>query len=258
MQKLTVKEIEAKLLHVKDRHDPFLKNCEQDERKTVQALVKKWLKQYQDVQALKKEFERMKTYEKQLKEKGYQWIAGIDEVGRGPLAGPVVAAAVILPDDFYVLGLTDSKKLSEKKRDEYYQKIMDKALDVGVGIVQARDIDKFNIYEATKIAMKKAIHNIKVHKPDYLLIDAMKLPVNIPQTSIVKGDAKSISIAASSIVAKVTRDRYMRQLAEKYPQYGFEHHMGYGTKQHLEALKHFGATKEHRLTFAPVKTYIKR
>lgn len=256
MSSLTAKEIEAKLKYIEDPKDPFLKECEKDHRKTVQALVKKWIKQYEQTEQLKKEFERMSTYEKNLREKGYELIAGIDEVGRGPLAGPVVAAAVVLPKDFILLGLTDSKKISEQKREEFYEVIMEKAFDIGIGFAKAEEIDRWNIYEATKMAMNRALQSLKTCKPEYLLIDAMKLSLDIPQQSIIKGDANSISIAASSIIAKVTRDRYMKELAKMYPQYGFDQHMGYGTKHHLDALMKYGVTNEHRKTFAPVKNIL--
>jgi len=256
MSNLTTKEIEAKLKYIEDPNDPFLKECEQDHRKTVQTIVKRWFKQYEQKEHLINEFERMSIYENQLRKQGYKHIAGIDEVGRGPLAGPVVAACVILPEDFVLLGLTDSKKISEQKREEFFEVIQEKALDIGIGFASAEEIDQWNIYEATKIAMKRSLNDLKIYKPDYLLIDAMKLSINIPEKSIVKGDANSISIAASSIVAKVTRDRYMKKLSEKYPHYGFENHMGYGTKHHLDALKIYGVTKEHRKSFTPVKNIL--
>ncbi|WP_243289893.1 ribonuclease HII [Bacillus sp. FJAT-47783] len=254
MNKLTAKEIALKLEHIIDPNDPFIKHCQNDERKNVQQLVKKWINAYEKEKALKEEFERMCTYENELRSNGYEYIAGIDEVGRGPLAGPVVAAAVILREDFYLLGLTDSKKLTEEKREYYYDKIIEKALDVGIGFVSAEEVDTINIYEATKLAMQKALQSLTKVAPEYLLIDAMKLPIPLPQQSIIKGDANSISIAASSVVAKVTRDRYMKKLGEKYPQYGFEQHMGYGTKQHLEAITKYGVICEHRKSFAPIKS----
>ncbi|WP_243386836.1 ribonuclease HII [Bacillus kexueae] len=256
MKKHTAKEIATLLEHIQDANDPFLIECMNDDRKTVQQLVKKWFNQHEREEELKKEFERMCTYEKALRKEGIRYIAGVDEVGRGPLAGPVVACAVILPQSFYLPGLTDSKKLTEEKRDYFYEIIMEEAIDVGIAFISADEIDRLNIYEATKVAMIKAIQNLQKVQPDYLLIDAMELPVEIPQQSIIKGDANSISIAASSVIAKVTRDRYMKALSKRYPQYGFEKHMGYGTKKHLEALKNFGVTNEHRKTFAPVKSIL--
>lgn len=193
-------------------------------------------------------------YEKELYDKGCKYIGGVDEVGRGPLIGSVVAACVILPFDFALDGLTDSKKLSEKKRDEFYKIIWDKAIAIGIGIVDEKVIDEVNIYEATKIAMKKAICDTNI-KPDHVLIDAMPLDIDVPTTSIIKGDAKSISIAAASVIAKVTRDRMMYELDKIYPMYGLASNKGYGTKKHIEAIKKYGITKYHRLSFKPVCEY---
>lgn len=190
-------------------------------------------------------------YEKELRKTGYKLIAGIDEVGRGPLVGPVVAACVILPEKFDLDGLTDSKKLSEKKRNYFYDKIMECALGVGIGVVSNEVIDDINIYEATKLAMKDAINNCSV-KPDYLLIDAMKLDVDIPSTSIIKGDLLSITISAASVIAKVYRDNLMYELDKLYPEYDFKSNKGYGTKKHIEALNRYGYLKEHRKSFKPV------
>ena len=188
--------------------------------------------------------------EKKLWNLGYENIAGCDEAGRGPLFGPVVAASVILPHDFVLEGLNDSKKLSEKKREEYYPVIMQKALAVSVSIVEADEIDKINIYEASRQGMLRATNSLKV-KPDYIITDAMPLDgfTSVPHEAIIKGDAKSYSIAAASIVAKVTRDRIMKQYAEIYPQYGFDKHKGYGTKEHIEAINKYGITPIHRLSF---------
>lgn len=193
-------------------------------------------------------------YEKELYDKGCKYIGGVDEVGRGPLIGSVVAACVILPFDFALEGLTDSKKLSEKKRNEFYKVIWEKAIAIGIGIVDEKVIDEVNIYEATKIAMKKAISDTNI-KPDHVLIDAMPLDIDVPTTSIIKGDAKSISIAAASVIAKVTRDRMMYELDKIYPMYGLASNKGYGTKKHIEAIKKYGITKYHRLSFKPVSEY---
>ena len=193
-------------------------------------------------------------YENELYDKGLNFIGGVDEVGRGPLIGSVVAACVVLPRDFVLEGLTDSKKLSEKKRDEFYKIIWDKATSIGIGIVDEKVIDEVNIYEATKIAMKKAISDTNI-KPDHVLIDAMPLDIDVPTTSIIKGDAKSISIAAASVIAKVTRDRMMYELDKIYPMYGLASNKGYGTKKHIEAIKKYGITKYHRLSFKPVYEY---
>ena len=196
----------------------------------------------------------MLNYEKDLYGNGINFIAGIDEVGRGPLVGPVVAAAVILPEGFYNKDINDSKKLSEKKRNELYEVIKNNAISIGIGIVSNKRIDEINIYEATKEAMKLAIDNLSV-KPEYLLIDAMKLDVDIPSISIIKGDAKSESIAAASIIAKVTRDKMMYELDKIYPMYDFANNKGYGTKKHIEAIQKYGIISEHRKSFKPVSNY---
>lgn len=198
--------------------------------------------------------ENLYKYENELYDKGAKYIGGVDEVGRGPLIGSVVASCVVLPKDFALEGLTDSKKLSEKKRDEYYNIIKEKAIAIGIGIVDEKKIDEINIYEATKIAMKEAIKNTNI-KLDHVLIDAMPLDIDIPTTSIIKGDSKSISIAAASVIAKVTRDKMMYELDKKYPMYDLAHNKGYGTKKHIEAIKEYGITKYHRLSFKPVSEY---
>ena len=198
----------------------------------------------------------MLEYENGLYEKGIAVIAGVDEVGRGPLIGPVVTAAVILPKGYMLEGLTDSKKLTEKKRNMFYDIIMRDAIAVSVGMMDESVIDEVNIYEATKLAMKQAIDNLSI-KPEHVLIDAMKLDIDIPTTSIIKGDAKSESIAAASVIAKVTRDRMMYELDKKYPMYGFGSHKGYPTKKHIEALYEYGLIEGYRKTYAPVKDMIK-
>lgn len=197
----------------------------------------------------------MKEFENELYENGIKYIAGIDEVGRGPLVGPVVTAAVILPREFYDERINDSKKLTEKKRELLYDVIMENAVSVGIGISSEDVIDEINILEATKKAMIEAVNNLSV-KPEHLLIDAVKLNIDIPQTSIIKGDAKSESIAAASIVAKVTRDRMMIELDKEHPEYDFKHNKGYGTKKHIEAIEKYGILKEHRKTFAPCNKYV--
>lgn len=198
--------------------------------------------------------EDLYKYEKELYSKGLNVIGGVDEVGRGPLIGSVVAACVVLPKDFVLEGLTDSKKLSEKKRNLFYDIIKEKATAIGIGIVSEKVIDEVNIYEATKIAMKEAIKNTNI-KLDHVLIDAMPLDIDVPTTSIIKGDAKSISIAAASVIAKVTRDRMMYELDKKYPMYDLKSNKGYGTKKHIEAIEKYGITKYHRITFKPVTYY---
>ncbi len=196
-------------------------------------------------------------YERELINKGIKLICGVDEVGRGPLVGPVVTAAVILPVDYKLEGLTDSKKLSEKKRDLFYDIIMRDAISIGIGIKDEKVIDDVNIYEATKLAMVEAINNLSI-KPEHVLIDAMPLDISIPNTSIIKGDAKSLSIAAASVIAKVTRDRMMYELDKKYPMYNYKKNKGYPTKEHLEAINKYGIIKEYRKTYGPVKDYLEK
>ncbi len=199
----------------------------------------------------------MLEYENELYEKGITLIAGVDEVGRGPLIGPVVAAAVILPKGFYHPGIKDSKKLSEKKREELYKVITENALSIGVGTVSEEVIDEVNIYEATKTAMKEAINSLAI-PPEHVLIDAMKLDLKMPSTSIIKGDALSESIAAASIIAKVTRDHLLMKMDEEYPMYDLKNNKGYGTKKHLEALEKYGACKYHRKSYSPVTKVLNR
>lgn len=197
--------------------------------------------------------EDLLKYEKELYKKGFKLIAGTDEVGRGPLVGPVVAAAVILPQNYQLDGLTDSKKLSEKKRDKFYDIIMKEAVSVGIGVVDAKTIDEINILEASRFAMKKAIMDLKI-VPEYVLSDAMKLNnIDIPYTDIIHGDALSLSIAAASVIAKVTRDRMMYELDVQYPLYGFAKHKGYPTKLHLENLRKYGVLDNYRFSYKPVK-----
>ena len=193
-------------------------------------------------------------YEKELYESGYNYIGGIDEVGRGPLVGPVVTACVVLPKDFILEGLTDSKKLSEKKRNIFYDYIIEHAISYGIGIIGPERIDEINIYEATKEAMYMAYNEAnKKNKIDYVLIDAMPLILDVPNKSIIKGDATSISIAAASVIAKVSRDRMMYDLDKKYPEYGFAKHKGYPTKKHIEAINKYGLIEGYRKTYGPVK-----
>lgn len=198
-------------------------------------------------------------YEKKLWANGYENVVGCDEAGRGPLFGPVVAASVILPHDFKLEGLNDSKKLSEKKREEYYPKIIENALAVGVSIVSAKEIDKINIYGASRQGMLRAIKNLKI-KPDFIITDAMPLDgfTNIPHESIIKGDAKSITIAAASVIAKVTRDRLMYEEDKKHPLYEFAKHKGYPTKKHIELLNRYGIIDGYRLTYGPVKKLLEK
>lgn len=257
MKKLTIAQIEEQLNQLHEHDTEAIKTLMADERKGVQQLIAKWKKQKEQERRAHQKFFDMSQYEQKYRQSGYQMIAGIDEVGRGPLAGPVCAAAVILPDNFFLPGIDDSKKLSEQRREELFHVIQAEAIAVSVGMVSAEEIDRINIYEATKKAMLTAIAGLNP-KPDFLLIDAMKLVTPYPYEAIIKGDAKSISIAAASIIAKVTRDRLMKELAQTYPQYGFESNMGYGTKEHLAGIENNGVTIYHRKSFSPIKDYIEK
>ncbi len=252
LTKMTIAEIKGKLSTMKDLEDPFVAECRNDSRKGIQMALKSLERTIAKEQLQREHFESICAYEHDLRRKGYRFIAGVDEAGRGPLAGPVVAAAVILPEDFYLPGLNDSKQLSASRREEYFHYIHEHAIAVSTGIIHSVEIDEINIYEAAKKAMLEAISHLEV-SPDYCLIDAMEVPLPIEQLSLIKGDAKSASIAAASVIAKETRDRMMMEYAERHPEYGFEKHMGYGTKSHLEAIDRFGPTDWHRMTFAPLK-----
>ena len=201
--------------------------------------------------------EDLYQYERELINQGIKLIAGVDEVGRGPLVGPVVTAAVILPLNYQLEGLTDSKKLTEKKRNKFYDIIMRDAIAVSIGMMDNNIIDEVNIYEATKLAMKEAINGLKV-KPEHILIDAMPLDIEIAHTSIIKGDAKSLSIAAASVIAKVTRDKMMYDLDKKYPMYNYKNNKGYPTKEHLEAINKYGIIGGYRKTYGPVRDYLEK
>lgn len=254
--KLTIKEVEERLTNIFQQNDPLIEELKSDRRKGVQQLLIKWNNRFEHNRQVEEKFYKMASYERSARKEGFQLIAGIDEVGRGPLAGPVVAAAVILPETFRLLGLDDSKKLTEAKREEFYEYIQQNAVAIGVGMIGAEEIDSINIYEATKKAMLSAIQQLAL-KPDYLLIDAMELNTPYPSESIIKGDANSISIAAASVVAKVTRDRLMKKFHEQYPHYYFSKNMGYGTKDHLFALEKYGITPIHRKSFEPIKSMSK-
>ena len=225
---------------------------ETDERAGVQSVIQKHQKKEQSLRKERERLIEMRKYEEQYKD--CKFICGIDEAGRGPLAGPVVAGAVILPADCEILYLNDSKKLSAAKREQLYDEIMEKAIAVGVGMASPARIDEINILQATYEAMRTAVSELGV-KPDVLLNDAVTIPeITIPQVPIIKGDAKSVSIAAASIIAKVTRDRLMVQYEEVLPGYGFAKHKGYGSKEHIEAIRRLGPTPIHRRTF--IKNFI--
>ena len=251
----SISEIKAELENAdKDTRESLLELCKKDTRKGVLKLVEKYEKQKA---AMAEELERLKKmHEFEDKYSEYEYIAGIDEAGRGPLAGPVVAASVILPKDCEILYLNDSKQLSAKRRDELFDEIKQKAIAYGIGIVSQGRIDDINILQATYEAMREAIGRMsEKQNPDLLLVDAVHSPdVDIKQVGIVKGDAKSVSIAAASILAKVTRDRFMVEMDKLYPEYGFASHKGYGSKSHIEAIKKYGASPIHRQTF--IKNFV--
>ena len=225
----------------------LLDQYEEDQRKGVQKLLEQSRKGIKKLEEERNRLEKMREYEHQYEDLGY--VCGIDEAGRGPFAGPVVAGAVILPADCEILGLNDSKQLSEKKREELYEEIMEKAVAAQAGFASPARIDEINILQATYEAMREAVGKLPV-RPQILLNDAVTIPgIEIPQVPIIKGDSKSLSIAAASIVAKVTRDRLMREYDKVLPQYGFAAHKGYGSKEHIEALKKYGPSPIHRKNF---------
>ncbi len=199
----------------------------------------------------------MYTYEEELIQNNITLISGTDEVGRGCMAGPVVAATVIMPLHFDFKEINDSKQLSEKKREQYYDYIIDNAISYNITYIDNNKIDEINIYQASKLAMEQSINSLSI-KPEHCLIDAMKVDISIPSTPIIKGDSKSASIACASILAKVSRDRYMTKLSLKYPNYGFDKHKGYCTKLHKEALSKYGVLDIHRKTYAPIKEYLEK
>ena len=252
----TIKEIKATLEDVTDLADPRWTDFEADSRSGVQKVILQRKKAIQAEEAEDERLESMLRYEKEIYAQGFQLIAGIDEVGRGPLAGPVVAAAVILPKSCKIRYLNDSKKIPKSKHEAIYHEVLEQAVAVGIGIKDAQVIDQVNIYEATKLAMLEALCKLEP-QPQQLLIDAMKLDTPIPQQSIIKGDANSLSIAAASIVAKVTRDRLMSDFDQTYPGYGFAKNAGYGTSEHLEGLNSLGITPIHRRSFEPIKSMMR-
>ena len=249
----TIKEIKERLATIDDLDHPLFEELILDGRAGVQAAISKRKRELQKQVDEDLRLEKMLAYEKELYTQGIHLIAGVDEVGRGPLAGPVVAAAVILPENCKIPGLNDSKKIPKSKHHAIYQAVLDQALSVGIGIKDNQVIDQVNIYEATKLAMLEAIQELDP-RPQHLLIDAMKLDLPIPQTSIIKGDANSLSIAAASIVAKVTRDQMMEEFDCEYPGYDFTQNVGYGTANHLAGLDKLGVTPIHRRSFEPVKS----
>lgn len=250
----TIKEIQTLLLGVDRLDHPLFLDLQEDSRQGVQKLLQQRRKQLEAERVEQERLEALMSLEKDLYSQGVEWIAGVDEVGRGPLAGPVLAAAVILPHTSRIRGINDSKKLSKKKLVEIYDTIKEEAVAIGIGQVEAETIDQVNIYQATKIAMKEAIQNLGL-VPNHLLIDAMELDIPIEQTSLIKGDARSQSIAAASIIAKVERDRLMEVYDQEFPGYDFANNVGYGTPSHLAGLRQLGPSPIHRKTFAPVKDF---
>lgn len=255
-EKYTISQIKEILSSIHSMEDPMFQQLSLDMRKGVQTALKSCQKRIEKEQKRAEHFIEMQYYERLAYKEGANFIAGVDEVGRGPLAGPVVAAAVILPKNIEDLGFDDSKKLSASKREEIYRMIQEKAIAIGIGIVDVDIIDQVNIYQASRLAMQQAVSELKI-QPDYLLIDAMKIDVNTPQIGIIKGDAKSISIAAASIVAKQVRDQMMQEFDALYPGYDFSNNAGYGTSKHLEGLNIKGICPIHRKTFAPIKDFLK-
>ena len=249
----TIKEVKERLAMIDELDHPLFEELILDGRAGVQAAISKRKRELQKQVDEDLRLEKMLAYEKELYAQGIDLIAGVDEVGRGPLAGPVVAAAVILPKACKIPGLNDSKKIPKSKHKEIYEAVLQEAIAIGIGVKDNQVIDQVNIYEATKLAMMEAIGQLDP-QPQHLLIDAMKLDLSIPQTSIIKGDANSLSIAAASIVAKVTRDQMMEEFDREYPGYDFAQNAGYGTANHLAGLYQLGVTPIHRRSFEPVKS----
>ena len=249
----TIKEVKERLAMIDELDHPLFEELILDGRAGVQAAISKRKRELQKQVDEDLRLEKMLAYEKELYAQGIDLIAGVDEVGRGPLAGPVVAAAVILPKACKIPGLNDSKKIPKSKHKEIYEAVLQNAIAIGIGIKDNHVIDQVNIYEATKLAMMEAIGQLDP-QPQHLLIDAMRLDLPISQTSIIKGDANSLSIAAASIVAKVTRDQMMEKFDREYPGYDFAKNAGYGTANHLAGLDQLGVTPIHRRSFEPVKS----
>jgi ribonuclease HII len=228
----------------------------QDERKGIQQLLNQYDRENRKNEERRRKFMEMTKFEKKAYQRGKRYVAGVDEVGRGPLAGPVVAAAVILPENFQLMGLDDSKQLTEEEKNEFYNIIREQAISYSVEMVESTLVDTMNILGATKFAMKQAVQHLD-QTPDHVLVDAVQIEgLTQSQETIIKGDERSVSIAAASILAKVERDRLMRELHHAYPAYGFNSNMGYGTKYHIEQLKKHGITPHHRKSFAPVRKVI--
>lgn len=241
------------MLETEEISKELLEDLKNDERKGIQTLIERYEKKEQKKRQQLERYQQMLTFEEKAIAAGHKWVAGVDEAGRGPLAGPVTAAAVILPHDFLLPGLNDSKQLKEEERNRFYQVITEKAISYHVSVISNETIDQVNILEATKLAMQQAIAGLSP-VPDHVLIDAVPL-LEVPFSSevIIKGDTRSVSIAAASILAKVTRDRIMQHMHKEYPVYDFQTNKGYGTKKHMEGLARHGVSPYHRISFAPVQ-----
>lgn len=253
--KLTLKQLKQQLAAIKDPTDSLLSALKSDDRVGVQKLLQQWHTTYDQKCAREERFRHMRHYEEHYLNKGATKVVGVDEVGRGPLAGPVVVAAVALPGDIVDVGLDDSKRLSHSKRAELVNWIKKEAIAYKIVAKDSKVIDHYNILEATRMAMTEAVMAI-ADDQTVVLTDAMKLPISLKQIDLIKGDQRSVSIAAASILAKEYRDGLMKEYAELYPHYDFQHNMGYGTKKHLQGLSLYGATPIHRLSFSPVMTSV--
>lgn len=253
----TIKEIEALLQTMEDANHPVIKELQNDQRKGVQQALKRWQKKQEKHAQLEVDFQIRNKYEQQLYDENITLIGGVDEVGRGPLAGPVVAACVILDPSLPILGLNDSKQLSATRRKQLVDTINERSLAVTIAQATPEEIDRLNIYQATKLAMERAVAELN-HPVEHLLIDAMTIAVDIPQQSIIKGDTHSNSIAAASIIAKEYRDQLMTDFSQQYPAYDFDSNMGYGTSAHLAALRKVGICPIHRRSFEPIKSMVQQ
>lgn len=253
----TIKEI-TEALKSANQYEEWMKKLETDERAAVKKAYASFQKRIAKLEKVREEHMEKLAFDASFLPNEHAFLAGTDEAGRGPLAGPVVTAAVILPNNcMELVGINDSKQLSKEKRNEYAERIKEHALTYYIHFQPASEIDRINILEATRQSMEKSVMSLSI-KPDVVIADAMKLNVPYSQHSIIKGDAKSLAIAAASILAKTARDDYMDELAKKYPMYGFNKNAGYGTKEHLDAIKQYGITEHHRKSFEPIKSLIKK
>lgn len=255
MSKLSIKDIKARLQTVQTMTDPLVVELKNDPRKGVQTALTQLQRRLQRQAESYAAFKHRFRYENELWQQGHRYIAGIDEVGRGPLAGPVVTCAVVLKPDFDLIGVTDSKQLTRQEREKLYLQIVNEAVEVSIAVNSCEVIDQMNIYAATQQAMIRSVNSL-YHQPTHLIVDAVPLDIALPQTTLIKGDQKSISVAAASIVAKEYRDHLMRDYDRLYPGYGFAENMGYGTKQHLAGLAKLGPCPIHRRSFSPVQKYL--